>query len=179
MSFQCVASLLFQVHTAPLTKWVQFKGLLSFQQYLLMKPIKWGWGGGGVKLLDPLWKRNGLHIQLPSVHQHGPAEGGAWPWLPSCHWLGSYMLHYSIFTSMPLMKNLKLLGIQTRRSCLQLLCWGRTGNHCGDMSSMWPSKMNLCLSTGRIQSLFVCYPPPTVWLNVALSGDNWIDGGSG
>ena len=138
-----------------------------------------GVGGGGVKLLDPLWKRNGLHIQLPSVHQHGPAEGGAWPWLPSCHWLGSYMLHYSIFTSMPLMKNLKLLGIQTRRSCLQLLCWGRTGNHCGDMSSMWPSKMNLCLSTGRIQSLFVCYPPPTVWLNVALSGDNWIDGGSG
>ena len=93
---------------------VKFKGRLSFRQYLPMKPIKWG-----VKLWTLCESETGYTVNFQVYTgqeqrrvEHGLGYRVVMDMVVMLHRTQAQVFFDNYFTSVPLMKNLKLLGIQ-------------------------------------------------------------------
>ena len=93
---------------------VKFKGRLSFRQYLPMKPIKWG-----VKLWTLCESETGYTINFQVYTgkdqrgvEHGLGYRVVMDMVVMLQRTNAQVFFDNYFTSVPLMKNLKLLGIQ-------------------------------------------------------------------
>ena len=134
---------------------VKFKGRLAFWQYLPMKPIKWG-----VTLWTLCERETGYAVSYAvnfqvytGKDQHGMEHSLGYRVVMDTfvmlHRTSAQVFFDNYFTSVQLMKNLKLLGIQAcgtvhaNASCA-IVSEG-TDNNCQDMNSRSLSGMNWSL----------------------------------